>query len=1704
MKTSWLMAALLSLVTSPALAQQSQEDEDARRAEQAALAQLASQAQAPAADLEAEDPAPVPDSQEEEEGRPEDLRIVATQEPLPEDRLPATTEMNLSGSEVGVNVIGSDSVVITANEHDLAILKELLKRLDQKTPNRELRIVTLKEQAASEVASTLEKAVAQLYPRIKDRPDESVSITAVSSNILLIVAPGPKVDQVVAIAQTIDTAEVEIKADMMVFTLQNRKASEAAIKLEEIIGDLRRQQGADASEEFKITPNDANNTLMVFGPVKEEKTIRMILEQIDAEAVEGFGTLKLVVFPLVNANAKDLADMFEDMLEASESREGVEEQIRRLIMVKQGADGTMAELPPLNLEKTMRMIPHEDTNSVLVATVEENIGPMGEVIALLDDVPLSVDMGVRVFPLRFADAETVSQMLEDMFDEGKKLPDPAEGGTDIDGAVPPTPEGQALVYEVSIVPDTRTNTVYAAGRPFQLALIDQLVGEMDQPAMGLKFPLRLMFLGENIDATRVSQILETLWEQRIEALEAQDAGKAAVERERIFLAVDLRSNALILSASEQNYDEIQQICNKLDTAPDRLIDQIRIINCENTSAADLQGKIEELWERKADLRQEGEFNEDLPVIVADQRSNALVIASSPEDYEEIKRLIDRLEAQPLAPIAAIRMVELQNNDASEIADMLEQIFEERMEQRLAPGQEENPSDRVALAFDAPTNTILIASSHENYEEMIRIIEALDVEPDTEGVLQTFILENADATTVAEKIEELFDQGLYSPATGLDSQLTEERMKIAIVSDARANAVIVSASKPNLSIIRRLIDQMDSPDARENTELFALQFADAVKLTDMLERLFEGMKQNSPDSDAFNEPTIIPDDRSNLLIVSGTRDALTRCADLIERLDREPGQPTSVFEIYTLQYTSAVRLVPIMQDMFEKREEGLSDERTPINLFADEGSNALICSAARDDQAVVQHLLAILDKPSTIARQFQIFPLSMAKAQPVADTLDELFQSRAESAGSDARVDAIAVQPDERTNSLIVWASPTEMLNIETIIDRLDTAEPSREMAVRIVQLKQARAEDLAQVLEDTLIGESGGEGEDSQAVIVTYMGLNEDGSREERKLVRQDLIITPEERTNTLTVMAPADSIDMLEALIVDFDKIRPILAEVRLFPLVNADAEEVVERLEDLFEEESSGDGVEQTLTFGDGGSVTVGGGGEGSVRQQMRFAADRRTNTVMVAGSEVDLHMVEQLIYTLDAYDSEERVFLTYQVRNTTAEALTQAIRDFAQEEQDRLGDLDDETAIMRQAERHVTAIGDEQSNSVVLGVSRRYYDQYMSMIHELDRQPPQVMIQVLMAEVTLDDSVELGIEFAQQDLLFTENAVIGPNETVQGHDFDFVGGTDLGAATGSAGGFSFSITGEDFSFLLRALQTDSKLEVLSRPTLLVENNEEAKITIGDRVPIVQGSTFTDAGNTSTQVQYEDVGIILEVVPHINPDGYVNLEVHPEISQISDSSVQLTEGLNATVFSERSAETVVTVKDGETVVIGGLITENERDTESKVPFFGDIPGLGVLFRSTRHQVRKTELLMVLTVNVLRNEDDLRSISVEQRDKSGLLDDISRNPLMEGLRIRAEDFELSPSDEAPQPQPGIERRPDLYGPTPDVYGPPTVPPARVERAGHAGTPVALHQTKYGPPIPTAAPGPARTRTSVPLRVSGSGDPPPIGVNLASMTPQMP
>ncbi|HXE52897.1 MAG TPA: type II and III secretion system protein, partial [Tepidisphaeraceae bacterium] len=181
------------------------------------------------------------------------------------------------------------------------------------------------------------------------------------------------------------------------------------------------------------------------------------------------------------------------------------------------------------------------------------------------------------------------------------------------------------------------------------------------------------------------------------------------------------------------------------------------------------------------------------------------------------------------------------------------------------------------------------------------------------------------------------------------------------------------------------------------------------------------------------------------------------------------------------------------------------------------------------------------------------------------------------------------------------------------------------------------------------------------------------------------------------------------------------------------------------------------------------------------------------------------------------------------------------------------------------------------------------------------------------------------------------------------------------------------------LHALAQQNKLDVLSRPYILASDNQEAYVMVGQQVPIVLSNTTTALGQIISNYQYESVGIILDVIPHINPDGLVTLQVAPQISQLTAQTVNVGQGVNVPVIASRQATSQVAIKDGQTIVIGGLMQDQKTYTVNKVPILGDIPIIKYAFSRTQVDKTKTELLLFLTPHVAAQPDVLDPMSKEE-----------------------------------------------------------------------------------------------------------------------------
>jgi general secretion pathway protein D len=291
-------------------------------------------------------------------------------------------------------------------------------------------------------------------------------------------------------------------------------------------------------------------------------------------------------------------------------------------------------------------------------------------------------------------------------------------------------------------------------------------------------------------------------------------------------------------------------------------------------------------------------------------------------------------------------------------------------------------------------------------------------------------------------------------------------------------------------------------------------------------------------------------------------------------------------------------------------------------------------------------------------------------------------------------------------------------------------------------------------------------------------------------------------------------------------------------------------------------------------------------------------------------------------------------------------------------------------------VYVVAEPDTNSLLVSTSSTNFERVKSIIADLDRAVPQVLIKVLIAEVTHQDSLDLGVEFSGMNLDGTHGFKVGP-------DFAIAGSVAANHTALIPNGFVATLNETNVTAAINALATTTKLDVLSRPYILTSDNQEAQVMVGQSVPFVTGTETFDTGAVNNTVQYDNIGIILDVTPHINPAGLVTMDIYPQTSSLAAQTVPIGGGINAPVFNMRYAQARVAVRDGQTIVIGGLMQDQLSKTVNKVPFLGDIPCLGVLFQSTTETKTKTELLIFITPHVALQPDELQDMS--KQEKAGL-----------------------------------------------------------------------------------------------------------------------
>jgi general secretion pathway protein D len=380
-----------------------------------------------------------------------------------------------------------------------------------------------------------------------------------------------------------------------------------------------------------------------------------------------------------------------------------------------------------------------------------------------------------------------------------------------------------------------------------------------------------------------------------------------------------------------------------------------------------------------------------------------------------------------------------------------------------------------------------------------------------------------------------------------------------------------------------------------------------------------------------------------------------------------------------------------------------------------------------------------------------------------------------------------------------------------------------------------------------------------------------------------------------------------------------------------------------------------------------------------------DTRLNALVVFGSDQDKEDVKKLVALIDVVppstSSKVNVYYLENADATEVAKVMDGVVKGSAAAASSAGGVPGAAAAPQQSPfegSKITITADKATNSLVIMASPTDYQNLLLVIQKLDKRRRQVFVEAIIAEITPDKLKDIGVQLG-----FSGGGITGNSAFAGAYDpFNFAGSSDPAQAailkflTSQINNSNLQVAAN-----LRALITDKAVNVLSTPTILTSDNKEAEIFVGQNVPFVTSSTSYNTGVAQTSnIERKDTGITLRITPQISEGEYVKLDIYQEISAVTGDKGQASD----IVTTKRSAKTSVVVKDKETVVIGGLIQDQENETVSKIPFLGDIPLLGWLFKTKHKERTKTNLLIVLTPRIVRGTEDMTEVTNAQKLKFG------------------------------------------------------------------------------------------------------------------------
>lgn len=843
------------------------------------------------------------------------------------------------------------------------------------------------------------------------------------------------------------------------------------------------------------------------------------------------------------------------------------------------------------------------------------------------------------------------------------------------------------------------------------------------------------------------------------------------------------------------------------------------------------------------------------------------------------------------------------------------------------------------------------------------------------IVRIFEVEHGQATDLSERCKAVLSEGS------------------TVEIDARGNKLIVTDYTENIKVLEELLPMIDvETDSDQAIEIYPLKHLDADELSGLLGMILQqeggsssgsssrpssssssrsssssSRSRSSSSRSSSRPPTTVnvkgvkiwPDRATNRLIVAAPKSKQAEVKELIEMLDTEKPEDVGV-RVLPLKHIEAEDLVDEIAPLYRKL--GGQSLKEAVEIAANERSNSLIILSSESNYENIKEFIDLLDTEDAQDQVMETIELDNADAEDVAQQLKELSENQSSSSssrysyysyryGSSSNNDEkMSIVADRRRNSVIVMASPAQILSLKQMIQVLDEPLADDALAPKIRQLQYVSAVDIEEVLNELFVKKT-----QSRSYWDFYDGGG--GTKDDPQNVGRlngKVRITSEPYSNSIIIAANSqESLEAVEEILSQLD-VQSTAGESTLrIQLDFADSIEVANSLNILFAQDGS--------------------------------PALRPTNQPNQPNQNVQRNQQPNQANVQTGFELER-------------ERERPAYYPWIGGQQGGRGRDGREQRPASELVGRVRAVPDKRSNSLLLTSDVHYLPQVLKLIKELDAPTAQVLIDAKIIEVSSDFRDKIGTRWA------VDGAQAFSEEDRDGGIQPRIGANFLNVLTGSLATNMFRSGVVDSSVnvdvLVQFLRKNTDATVLAEPKISVSDNELGKLFVGSQIPFISSSLNTDVGGRNDAFQYKDVGIILEVTPSINNSGEIALRIRAESSSIRSGQTLF----GGAILDTRNFKTDLVVESGQTVVLGGIIQKEDGEVIRKTPILGDIPLLGWAFKKKDKTTRNVELLVLLRPVISRGASEAAALLKDVED---------RMPSLKAWRAENEPLPMSIKPEA-------------------------------------------------------------------------------------------